>query len=261
MHNSFNFMGATLALSALCACHSGKVVTPNFKAPDIRVPSPNFEMPDLSLFSADRKCEKTEQQQSLSKEAAVNRVAVSDQIDVQDVETVNCSKTVQSRGHKPVRPMRGTIQIAPPSPPLDNINFVEIENQRNCHVIRVNPGDMNDEDANIQIPLRSGKVKLGQFQSDLKQNNRLDLQVTDANHVVALLLGQLQVMNGVNAVQIRYLGKCLEYKDKVDPKLKDSANCKTAEILSSKDLILDVKIDLVEKPGVHRSDLCVEATK
>jgi hypothetical protein len=61
-----------------------------------------------------------------------------------------------------------------------------------------------------------------------------------------------------NIVEIKYLGKCLKYRDAKDrnDKLGDSYNCLEGEELAKKSILIEVKIARPEALGTYQEKKC-----
>lgn len=239
----FILVCAFSTLSALTGCGGSKVNVPKYQAP---------KMPDFSKLRELTTCSKKESEQTFSSEALANRVVIEDQIETKDIEYIDCDGKVTRRTHGPIGSVTKVLDLAPPQGLSEEINFVEIENQRTCVVIRADV--VPDSELLDEIELPDGKkLKIGTPFTKVGRSGAIKLSITDTN---LKLFNQLNVTDGANAVQVRYLGKCIEYRNDRDEKLGESRNCARADLISTLNLVIDLKISRPEVSGVHRVNQC-----
>ena len=217
-----------VALFLLSACdvkvQSAKT---NFKMPDITVPNIDF----ATLFNT---CDKKDSEMTFSKEALDNTASVEDTINVKDIEYIDCDQKV-TKTHGPVRSLNKSIWIEPPPHLKSLVNYILVSNQRTCAAGFV---DAEKNDTSVEL-----------VYSSLEDSGRIKLKLSGSK---TKLPYYTNVHEGNNILKIQYYGKCLKYRENTDPKTRDSIKCEKAEELGTKEVLIKVRINLIEVGGTDR---------
>lgn len=183
---------------------------------------------------ADLFCYKDESEQTYSSEALQSQILFEDEVETKDIETVDCAGRPIHRVHGPERQTTKYFTIEAPDRAADYAQ-VEVSNQRTCAVVRakkVSDSALNDEFITSDgKTLRSSPLitQVGAYTGDVKL-----VVSTDSK-----LPGALLVMEGMNAVQVRYLDK-------------------NGELLATRDILVSLNVKHPEAFGVRRIRSCKE---
>lgn len=227
------FFGLALLLSAC---------PPKVKVPEYQPPSVD------EILNSLKTCAKPESEQTVSADAAAHVFTAKDKIDVMEIETV-CDGQVTKRAHGPVRAFSGMLKLKAPAG-LANLSFIQFENTRACSrgAIDVSP----EFKSPAGVPEGTANVPFA-LVSQLGASGDVHLQLSGGT---LRLFTELNVVEGRNVVQVRYYGTCLQYREPRDPKMGESYNCLKPQLLATRDFIVQVATELIEKPGVHTQREC-----
>lgn len=203
-----------------------------------------IKIPSLdAIFNA---CSKPESEQTFSEEALAHRHKVSDKINNQDFEIVDCNGKFVEKGHGPVRSMVKAINI--PAPKLSKkLAFVDIKNSRTCTMNSVWAGTRTDE--SLSLP-NGKKIKIKNAFTEVDASGAIKLSLDNGRVRTHLALN---VVEGANVIQINYFACLGEIKTEDGFK-----KCEKSELIAQKELIADVKIEHVEISGKHVIKDCEE---
>ncbi|WP_413290946.1 hypothetical protein [Bdellovibrio sp. HCB337] len=181
-------------------------------------------------------------------EAQENTQIIEDVIPLREYSYHRCNGEV-TQGQEPIFKFTKYIDVEPPKDlrrVRRAVNFVKVKNYRGCNILMVKTGQPN-------LSLLENMTMV----SSVSKRGRLTFRI-HTDEQVRMHSGELGVLEGKNVVEVRYYGKCLKYKEKVNEKLDDSYNCLEAEILGSKWLTLDVRLahPLVEGHRDVREPYC-----
>lgn len=216
------------------------------KMPEIKF-DPKIEQMLETIRNEYAICDKKDSEQpQVSNEVLVNKIALEDQIDSQKTEYVECNGKVTSLGVKPVRKHSSLVKIEAPAEGTlaAEVNFISVENHRTCTTKRVKAYSDDKFGNKSKLAIDWGGVAF----SEASFRGDLILSVEEAAFKMGL---SLPILEGNNVLTVRYFGKCLVYNDKVDDKLTDTANCKTAEELGSKEVYLELHVNRPLIDGVR----------
>ena len=203
--------------------------SPDFKMPETKLP--DIRISDILLNT----CNKKDEEMKFSSEALQNTLIVEDNIEVKDIEQVDCNDKVTKKDHGPVRTLYKMMVITPPHDLKGPVKYAKISNERTCkqQVVGSSPGIFS-----ISV---------------LTPEAQLDLVLTGSTSMLELALN---AQEGNNPIKIQYLGKCLKYREKIEPKLGDEYNCEKAELLATQEILLKIRINYSEASGVERIKNC-----
>lgn len=198
-------------------------------------------------------CEKTEAEQAIPADALEKKIVLTDRIESQDVQTLDCDGNVISLKPRSTRTFEAVVTLQPPSEALDGLNYIEVENRRTCASRR---GGVSDKFLSEEAPA-AAKILASEIPSapiaDRKGFGQLP--VSDSK---SILVHRLNIADGLNTIEVRYYGKCIEYRAEQDrvPGLGDLANCLKAELLATKISVIDLKVERPQISGVKQVVEC-----
>ncbi len=243
------FIGFVLGILAGC-------YVPPSKVPDTPMPDPSVAFGNLNLDSL-IVCNKNESELSLAKFSVDSTLVFEDRIENMDIESTYCDGKVTT-SHGATRSFSKLVEVEPDTDYGEAVNFIKVENQRTCatHALDyVNePIDKKEETVASSQPSTT-ENSITPF---VKKNGRAKFRIDDIE--VKLFSFLLNVKDGFNPVTIHYYGKCLKYKDGIGEgeKLNFAMNCLEAEELGRKEILIQLKIDRPEVPGLYQRNTCTK---
>lgn len=241
------------AMFLISACDV-KVTTPDtkFKMPEIKIPDIDMNKMNAMFKTCDRK----DSEMVFSEEALKNRLIVKDKIESSGIEYVDCDGKVVETGSGPIRSLKKTVIVPPPSNIFEPIVYVRVANARTCAVKNVSTKENALESGSVEeITLPDGeKIKIPNS-SVSNPSGHMRLSLTDAT---VKLVPELNVQDGNNVLQIQYFGACLKYKAEKDQTkgAGDITNCLESKLLATRDFILEAHILRPEANGTRRVSRC-----
>jgi hypothetical protein len=204
-----------------------------------------FEMPFPEA------CMKPEAEQTISPEAKQNAFLLEEEIEVQDMEYVDCDGKLLSKDHGPIRSFNRLVTVEAPASIAQDVTAIEIENPRTCMKVQATTEGANASgkvkvDDMTEVDLT--KARAANSLTTFDKTGRLSLAVSDTP--LQVIPWQLSLADGANAIQIRYYGRCLETQP------DDKTKCARAELLATKEALLTLKLTHQEIPGVKPVRLC-----
>lgn len=220
---------ATLLFSTI-ACERSKNApaqpTPGTSAPKAETPAPAPTAEAIELF-----CYKDESEQTYSAEALQSQILFEDEVETKDVETVDCNGRVINREHRPERHLVKTLLIEA-ADGVQSYAQVEVSNQRTCSLVRA--AKVSDSALNDEFVTSDGKVlRSGPRVTQVGISGDVKLFLSDD----AKMTGTLLMAEGMNAVQVRYLGQ-------------------NGELLGTRDILVSLNVKHPEAFGVRRIRIC-----
>lgn len=252
---------AIQGLSLACKDPAPKIKVTTYKAPEVNGPQTQFgnlniDFPDINPMAEFESCKKSESEIEVSDKAREKPIDIFAVYQMQQTEHVDCGGKVRALGEQPLRLANKIVKVLPPLDlRSDEVNFVKISTPRACQVDSVqavadnqiralsNPKDREIVDNNLLGTElgRSGAVAL----------NIVNLELTAGLHISL-------IDEGANPIQIDYYGKCLKYKAEPQAGAGDNVNCEEAELLGSREILVNLSITRVSIEGVNRVDVCTE---
>jgi hypothetical protein len=224
--------------------------------PTIKMPA-DPTMPDLNaeVMKSFKVCDKAESTKQLTKDSFANQILLEDRIESKNYEVQNCKGEIIEKGYGPVRIYKKRKEIAAPEDLSQSVTFIEVENKRTCSKYRIYTS------ANAFLPeevdLGNGqKIKLPILNTEAQPDGTINLLLTDS---IYKFFNATHLANGKNLIQIRYFGNCLDNNRVQKANLQVSHSCETAELIASKDLQIELKIDRPRVDGVEKTSKCSKA--
>lgn len=210
-------------------------------------PLPDFSpikisIPDIKFDSFFQTCDASEADQKISGEAERNRLSVDGSVELGNITSVDCGGK-SSVVHGPLKSFTGTIQMGPPGQFGLKLSAIRVTNARTC--VKKTLFAQEDSKVGTTPQLPNGKTfDLSDFGlSQAGDLGSLTLAIEDTS---SRLASGLPVHEGKNMLTIEYLGKCLKIKDKPDPNASERLNCETWDVLTKKDVLVQLQIQRVE---------------
>jgi hypothetical protein len=194
---------------------------------------------------------------NLPKELMDNSQSIEAEIATKDLEHVDCKGNITWKGHGPEKALRQMVEVTTPiTEETTKVNFIQIENTRTCTIQRISPAD-DAVFGEKEITLENGtKIPIQQYKTMANSKGNLKLMLTDS--IFRTDANAMNVRDGANIIRIQYFGKCLKYGTTIEEKHDDAFNCETAELLKTKEIILNLKINRPEVSGTSQTVLCFD---
>ncbi len=228
----------------IASCHSP---TTDFQPPDVKLPDLKSDTVLKDILA----CDKKESEMTISDEARKNAVSIEDRIEMQNMEKTDCDGKVETTFGQ-VRSLDQIVSVDPPQEFQEDVTFVKVENIRTCSIQQFDGDEklsateyQNEKGETVQLPV-------GLSESDRKGHIRIN--ISDWFYNTGF---QVNVRNGANLLEISYFGKCLKYRENPDLSIKaEHYRCEKAELLGSKEVLLNAKIDYVKVDGTKKINTC-----
>lgn len=243
--NSILFYGV---LSLMIGCYPPR-------SPDVVRADYKLDPTTEELLNSIKTCNKSDSELSLTQLDPKSAIVVNDIIENKDIVNIDCDKKETPVGRGPTERLSQIITVEAAPDLKEKVNYVIIENPRTCSIQNVGAiDDMNLEEK--EIPLEGGNpLTLPRpTETTLGFSGKLKVLLSDSEIRLSSLY--LNVRDNNNILSIKYYGKCLKYKEKIDEKLGDSYNCVEAELLAQKEFLLLVKVDRPYKEEPHFINTC-----
>jgi hypothetical protein len=241
-------LGITFLLTN-CKPPTSDFQSPDVKMPDVKMPDPKTD----SILKDILVCDTKDNEMVISDEAQKNAMSIEDRIELQNMERTDCDGKVETTFGQ-VRQLDQRISVDPPQEFQEDVTFVAVENVRTCSTQKFDAIEklsateyQNEKGETVQLPVNDSE-------SDRKGHIRI--QVSDE---MFNLQDLVNVANGKNLLKISYFGKCQKYRENPDPSIKaENYRCEQAELLGSKEVLLNAKIDYVKVEGTKKINSCIK---
>lgn len=245
----------------LASCGVGMGVLPHFSLIDHNDYKFEYESPvldsdpqiDLDKLREKLVCSKEESEQDWTQEALDNRIVVKAKAEYKDIEYVNCDGEVvrRDKGYDSAM-VEKKVRIAPPEDLSQTVSFAEISNARTCMSWKEEAAETKTLSDEVLLP-DGTEIKLLSDSIRLSETGEALLTLTTRWFKDPV---KVNVKKGLNLVTVRYFGKCLEYRKDINENLGDDHNCLNAEWLATKQLAIDLKVELIGVDGMRRVSVC-----
>lgn len=227
MNKLFHAVALAGSLILVSACDP----VPKVKSPSM----PDFKSPGIPDFSKlYATCDKKDLK--FSDEAKRNKIVITDTIENQEVETLDCNNKLVSKVKKPVHPLSKTLEIKAPDNLKDSVTYVMVENFRTC---AVNTIDTQARKTEIEV---DGKKIAVPNLKNVDSTGKVSITLTDSKLRDGLTIN---VSDNDNLLKITYFGKCQKYKEPKDRNVTqgDAFNCLEATLLGTQEIWLFAHIE------------------
>src|SRR5262249_30211263 len=152
----------------LTACPK-KVEIPEFHPP---------AFPDFEILKAKRACSKPESTQNIAAAALKSATLITDRVESQDIQYLNCDGKVVAKKHGPVRPVHKVLSVEAPRGNPEGLSYIEVENTRTCSIYRVDVKE--DRAPQDRFEMTDGrKIRINSPLTKIDQSGVVKLSLTD----------------------------------------------------------------------------------
>jgi hypothetical protein len=245
--SSFLLIGLITALTISCQPKTRKLDLNALADPEVAKKE--------KIIEQTKTCDNPVDSANLQKELLEGVMTIEDEISIKNIEHIDCQGNTFWKGRGPERHFRKSIEIAPPSTAeTTKVNFVQIENTRTCTTQRISPADDTVFDQK-EINLENGtKVPVQISKTMANPKGSLKLMLTDS--IYNDDANALNIRNGENVITIKYYGKCIKFRENIEEKFDDAYNCETAELIKTKEVYINIKINRPETNDSSKLVLC-----